>query len=146
LEGKWKTRLFIEKNTPLTEQIMPLLQAQSPEAKATQIAKTLELVRTFESYLVGPYAMGDQFTLADIAFISVFERLLTVGMSTLHTQSVISVLTYLFFIDPSEFFSKADITRASQFQTHLNIARPFHVSYFSLFVWASKCTLLYILQ
>jgi glutathione S-transferase len=142
LEGKWKTRLFIEKNTPLTEQIMPLLQAQSPEAKATQIAKTLELVRTFESYLVGPYAMGDQFTLADIAFISVFERLLTVGMyPACHTGTHIP-----FFIDPSEFFSKADITRASQFQTHLNIARPFHVSYFSLFVWASKCTLLYILQ
>lgn len=78
-EGKWKMRLFIEKNTPLTEAIMPLIQARTSDAKILQNNKVLELVRVFESYLAGPFAMGDQFTLADIAFVSVFERLITVG-------------------------------------------------------------------
>jgi hypothetical protein len=107
LEGKWKMRAFMydsfqlpyltiksitlvtyvlidcnsEKNKPLTEQTLPLLQAapKGPEAKTAVVGRVLELIRIFESQLVGPYAMGDQFTLADIAFIPFFERLLTVG-------------------------------------------------------------------
>jgi glutathione S-transferase len=80
LEGKWRVRMFIEKNTPLAENIMPLLLSTNKGGEERNAAneKMLGLVRTFESWIVGPYAMGDQFTLADIAFIPVFERLLTV--------------------------------------------------------------------
>lgn len=80
LEGKWRVRMFIEKNLPLVEGIMPLLMStqNGPEARAAANEKMLGFVRTFESWIVGPYAMGEQFTLADIAFIPAFERLLTV--------------------------------------------------------------------
>jgi glutathione S-transferase len=77
--GRWQVRAFIDKNTPLADSWFPLIQAFTADAKATLNAKTLELVKTFNSSLIGPYAVGEQFTLADIAFISIFERLITVA-------------------------------------------------------------------
>jgi len=73
-EGRFRARWFIKSNEGLTDRIFPLIMA-APEAKAAEVEKTLAAIRNFSASIVGPYAVGEQFTLADIAYISIFESL-----------------------------------------------------------------------
>jgi glutathione S-transferase len=59
--------------------MFPVLTAFTDDEKKGAITKVLDAFKAFGAALVGPYAVGDQFTLADIAFIPIIERIITLG-------------------------------------------------------------------
>jgi glutathione S-transferase len=74
---KYKVRLFIERNNKLVPSMYKLLKNDSidNQNELTSVLKSLSIdLSRFGG--TGPFAIGSQFTLADIAFIPFFERII----------------------------------------------------------------------
>jgi len=76
--AKFRARLLIEKHKFLTEALFGLLTAEGEAAKAAS-AKILTAFEKFNDDIAGPYVLGEQFTLVDIALFPFVERLFING-------------------------------------------------------------------
>jgi len=75
--GKWRVRLVIDKFSPkLLEAAFSIIKATDAAVVEKTKANALAVLRDLSTEIEGPFVLGSQFTLADIAFVTVVERLL----------------------------------------------------------------------
>jgi len=74
--GKYKVRLISDKFAPkLQEANFGHIRATDDESREKGKAAILSVFRDLSKAIEGPYAIGEQFTLADIAFFTIIERI-----------------------------------------------------------------------
>jgi len=73
--AKYKMRAFIERHKPLNALWWSLLTELDTKKRPT-VAKNLDAaIKAFDEDIVGPFIMGQMFTLADVFYLPVFERI-----------------------------------------------------------------------
>jgi len=76
---RFKARQFMDKHRDVCGALYKIMTAQEEKARGDAVEATLTQLRKFNDDLVLPYATGEHFTLADIAFAGFFERLVVMG-------------------------------------------------------------------